>query len=108
MLKLVSLYRKPREPQEWMGHFMNVHRPLLESLPSVERIELSSPLDGMSMPGAQPDRRGAPFLMVELYFTDRGAFDAAMVSDQGRAMIEDVQAWAGGEVTTFLAEVQSR
>lgn len=107
MLKLVSLYRKPRDPQSWMSHFMNVHRPLLEALPSVERVELSSPFDAMSPPGSQPDRRGAPFLMVELYFLDRDRFEHAMTSDEGRRMIADMQEWGAGGITTFFAEVEA-
>ncbi len=105
MVKLVATIRHPPDPRAWMNHFLTVHEPLWQQAPGLRRIELASPFDTLALPGQTPDRRGAPFLIAEVYFDDRSAFDHAMTSDVGRAILEDLQGFAGGLVTLYLAEV---
>lgn len=89
-----------------MGRYLTVHEPLCHRLPGLRRLELSSPFDTMVLPGREADRRGAPFLIAELYFDDRAAFERAMTSPAGRAVLEDLEAFAAQEATLYLADVE--
>jgi uncharacterized protein (TIGR02118 family) len=106
ILKLVATFRRPVDPQPWMARFLGGHAPLYQELPGLRRIELSSPFDTISVARGQPDRRGAPFLVSELYFDDRDAFNHAMGSAAGRAMLADLDEFATDHVSMYLADVQ--
>ncbi|MCW2968317.1 MAG: EthD family reductase [Solirubrobacteraceae bacterium] len=106
IVKLVASFRRPADAQSWMGHFLTQHEPLMHAVPGLQRLELASPFDTMALPGRDVDRRGAPFLVAELYFADRTGFEQAMGSAPGRAMLEDLQVFAGDEVSLYLADVE--
>jgi len=108
MVKLVATFRRPPDPDAWMTRFFTEQLPMLRELPRIERIELSSPFDSLgALPGGRQDRRGPPLLMAELYFPDRSAFDEAMVSEEGRRRMEALSAFAGEDLSLFLADVST-
>jgi uncharacterized protein (TIGR02118 family) len=106
MVKLVATFRRPPDPQTWMARYLSGHEPLCHALPGLVRVELSSPFDTLAVAGRRGDRRGAPFLVSELYFPDRGTFDGAMASEPGQAMIADLEAFAAQQVSLYLADVE--
>lgn len=89
-----------------MNRYLTLHEPLCHQLPELQRLELSSPFDTIPLPGRSGDRRGAPFLISELYFEDRASFDKAMTSEAGRAMLADLEEFAADEATLYLADVE--
>lgn len=102
MVKLVALYRRPRDPQAWMQRFLTEHEQAFRSLPGLERLELSQPEEALG----GGDRRGPPFLMLELYFATRAALDQAMLSEQGRPITELLTNDPDRGVTLFVAHVR--
>jgi uncharacterized protein (TIGR02118 family) len=102
VVKLVALYRRPRDPQAWMQEFFSVFEPQLQDLPGLDRLELSQPQDVFS----GGDRRGAPFLMVELYFADRATLDRAILAPEGEAIRERLIDSPGRDVSLFVADVR--
>lgn len=106
MVKLIAIFRRPADPQEWMGRYLNEHEPLCRALPGLVRLELSSPFESMPLAGAGGDRRGPPFLICELYFADRASFDAAMTSPEGRTLVVDLERVGQVGLTMYLADVE--
>lgn len=106
MVKLVAMFRRTSDPDGWMTRFFNEQLPMLRELPELERIELSSPFDGLAgIPGDARDRRGPPLLMAELYFADRAAFERSMISEEGRRRMDALTAFGADELSIFLADV---
>ncbi|MDX6666545.1 MAG: hypothetical protein QOG68_2751 [Solirubrobacteraceae bacterium] len=89
-----------------MARYLSGHEPLCRELPGLRRIELSSPFDTLSVADRRGDRRGPPFLVSELYFDDRAAFDRAMTSPAGRAVMADLEVFAKDEVSMYIADVE--
>jgi uncharacterized protein (TIGR02118 family) len=78
-VKLVVLYAQPEDRAEFEVAYQDVHVPLVEKIPGLQRFEagrISAALDG----GEQ-----TYFWLAELYFADQGAMQAAFGSPEGGA-----------------------
>src|SRR5580700_10871070 len=78
-VKLVVLYTQPEDPAAFEAAYGDVHVPLVEKIPGVQRFEagrISGALDG----GEQ-----TYFWLAELYFADAAALQAALGSSEGGA-----------------------
>ena len=98
MTKLLALYKTPPDAEAFMHHYETVHMPLVRKIPGLQAVNLSrvesSPTDGV-----------APyFLIAEMVFPDRAAFDAAMKSEENRLAGKDLMSFARGLVTLLVAE----
>jgi uncharacterized protein (TIGR02118 family) len=98
MVKLVALYSKPRDTEEFDRHFFTNHTPLIRDYPGLRRLEItrvsSAPLGDAHY-----------YLMTELYFDSAEAVDHAMASPQGKAVAKDLMSFAAPYVSVFLGEV---
>jgi len=99
MVKLIALYKRPSEPEDFDGHFDAVHLPLLRAYPGLRRLELTR-VEGAPLGEARYR------VMVELYFDDRMAMDAALASPEGKAVTRDLMAFAAPLVTVFHGAVE--
>jgi uncharacterized protein (TIGR02118 family) len=87
MVKLIALYKKPSDPEEFDKHFYAIHVPIVRAVPGLERLEITR-------------ITGAPFgearfhLMEELIFDSQRSMDAAMSSAQGKNVARDVMGFA--------------
>jgi len=84
-IKLVVLYTRPDDPDAFDRLYFGTHLPLVKSIPGLQRAETSRFVaagDG----GEQTYHR-----VVELYFADQAALDAAYASDQGKATAASYQ-----------------
>jgi hypothetical protein len=105
MTKLVVLFRRPRQrPEQLVADVLGKLVPRCQSMPGLSRLEVASTHGGLDV--GKGDRRGPPFLMVELYFPDQATLDAAMVSAEGRGVIDDLIRISEHEVNAFVAEVR--
>ncbi|HEV8353367.1 MAG TPA: EthD family reductase [bacterium] len=93
MVKLVALYKKPEDPAAFDAHYGEVHMPLIQKWPGLQRVDVGR-VTGMPG-GAEPPY----YLIAEMYFEDQDALRAAMRSPEGRAAGEDLQSFAPGLVT---------
>lgn len=89
-----------------MSTWLNVHERRWRALPGLDRLELSVAADSLSLGGSAGDRRGPPFLTAEAYFADRGALDAAMVSQEGRDLLAALDDLAGEGFSLYVADVE--
>lgn len=99
MIKLVALFKRPEDVEEFDKHYTEVHAPLMGRVPSLERMEVTRNLRAF---------RGEPeyYLIAEMYFRDKESFDAAMASDENRAAGKDLMSFAREYVTMFYGETE--
>src|SRR4051794_7285391 len=99
MIKLVALFRRPDDVQEFDRHYGEVHAPLMALVPGLERMEVTRDLKAF---------RGEPeyYLIAEMYFRDQTTFDAAMSSEENRAAGKDLMSFAREVVTMVYGEVE--
>jgi uncharacterized protein (TIGR02118 family) len=98
MVKLVALFTKPPDPDDFDRHYRDVHLPLIERWPGLRRLEAGKVTGAVGGP--------APYYaMAEMYFDDPDALRAAMRSPEGRAAGDDLQGFANGLVTMLYVQV---
>jgi uncharacterized protein (TIGR02118 family) len=96
-VKVVVLYAKPDDPDEFDRYYFGTHMPLVHAMPGLERTEtakLVAAIDG----GEKTFYR-----LTELYFADRAALDASFGSAEGAANSADYQKIAPPGSRLFLA-----
>jgi uncharacterized protein (TIGR02118 family) len=99
MTKLVALFKKPEEVEEFDKYFAAEIVPVLKRLPGLQKLETTW-------------IQGAPFgesrfhLMAELYFSDRRTMDAAMASSEGKAIAKNLLRFASDVASLFHGEVR--
>jgi len=97
MLKfMVVVYRRPDlSPREFRRHFEEVHGPLAKKLPGLKKYV-------QNYVAADPERESPGWdAIVELYFEDLAAMEAAWDSPQGAASDADLPAFADMTRTTW-------
>jgi uncharacterized protein (TIGR02118 family) len=98
-VKLVVLYTQPDDPAAFDQHYFDVHMPLVQAIPGLDRAETAKftvALDG----GDQTYYRSA-----ELYFADDAAMSAGFGSPEGGATAKDYGAIAPPGSRMFIAAV---
>jgi uncharacterized protein (TIGR02118 family) len=100
MVKLVALYKTPAEVEDFDKHYDEVHLPLIRKYPGLRKLEVTR------ITGA-PIGEAKFHVMAEMYFDTRQAMDAALVSQEGKAVARDLLAFAAPLVTVFIGEVDA-
>ncbi len=100
LVKLIALYRQPGDRDAFDRHYREVHTPLAEKMPGLQKLEVTR-IVGDPMGGSSEW-----YLMAEMYFADRQTLDAAMTSPEGKAAAKDLMGFAGKIVTMVVGEVK--
>jgi uncharacterized protein (TIGR02118 family) len=87
-VKMTVVYGKPEDPEAWDKHYREVHIPIVERYPGVDRIEVAK-VSGGPMGSPSPYH-----LITEVYFADEQALNAALASEAGRESGKDFMAIA--------------
>jgi uncharacterized protein (TIGR02118 family) len=100
MYKLIVLYRQPADPAAFDKHYAEVHRPLVERIPGLQKLVINR---GMAAPWG-----GAPpyYMIAELHFPDEATFQRAMASPENVAAGKDVRKFASDIVTLMAARAE--
>lgn len=98
MVKLIAIYRKPDNVQEFDRHYNEVHAPLAEKMPELIKLEVNR-IYGTPM--GESDLH----LIAEMYFESKEALANALSSPEGRAAGKDLMGFAGKLVSMHFAEV---
>jgi uncharacterized protein (TIGR02118 family) len=96
MVKLIALYKKPANPQEFDRHYFEVHLPLANKIPGLKKTDVSKIVGA---PGGEPEY----YMMAEMYFEDMEALKAGMSSPEGKAAAKDVMSFAKDVITMMFA-----
>ncbi|WP_018131972.1 EthD family reductase [Effusibacillus pohliae] len=98
MVKLVAIYRKPENMEEFDRHYNEVHAPLAAKMPGLLKLEVSKVY---GTPMGESDLH----LIAEMYFETKEALANALSSPEGRAAGKDLMGFAGKLVSMHFAEV---
>jgi uncharacterized protein (TIGR02118 family) len=98
MTKLVALYRRPDDPEEFDRHFYSVHALLAQRYPGLRRFEVTR------ITGA-PIGDTKFYLMTEMLFDSKDAMETALASKEGKAVARDLMGFAANLVTIFYGVV---
>jgi uncharacterized protein (TIGR02118 family) len=98
MIKLIALYRKPADSDDFDRHYFGVHLPLVQKYPGVRKVEVTR------VTGA-PIGETKFHLMAEMYFDNKDAMDSALASAEGKAVTRDIMSFAADVITVFHGEV---
>lgn len=101
MVKLIALYKVPTNIAEFDDQYFNTHIPLAMKMPGLRKAEVSH-VTGSPMGQAQYH------LMAELYFDNKEALDAAMVSPEGKAAAKNIMSFAKDVVYMMFADVEEK
>ena len=101
MVKLVALYKKPANPQEFDDHYFNTHMPLASKMPGLRKSEVAKVT-------GSPAGEAEWYLIAELYFDSMDDLKAAMSSPEGKAAAKDVMSFAKDIVYMMFAEVDNK
>ena len=100
MYKLIAVYSKPESVEAFEKHYREVHLPLASKMPGLKKCELS-------WVKGSPGGEARYHLLAEMYFEDKAALKAAMMSPEGAAAAKDLMGFAGKIVHMMTAEVQT-
>jgi uncharacterized protein (TIGR02118 family) len=97
MIKLTVLYGPPVDPAAFEDYYTNTHLALAARIPNARRIEVSKVV-------ATPADGEAPYHRIaELWFDSADQLQAALGSEEGRAVVEDLGAFATGGATVVVS-----
>jgi uncharacterized protein (TIGR02118 family) len=99
MVKLIALFKKPENSEEFDTLFSGTVIPLLRQIPGLLRLEITT-VTGAAFGDSKFH------LMAELYFSDRLALDSAMASKQGKAVARGLLQFATDVSSLFHGEVK--
>jgi uncharacterized protein (TIGR02118 family) len=98
-VKLVVLYTQPDDADAFERHYLEVHAPLVEQVPHLERWESARLV-------AAPDQGELSYHRIaQLYFPDEETLLAGLGSDEGKATARDYQRLAPSGSRMFVAAV---
>jgi uncharacterized protein (TIGR02118 family) len=99
MVKAVVLYGLPDDPDAFERYYAETHTPLAKAVPGLQRFEAARGF-------ATPDGSAVPYQRIaELTFEDMDALQAGLGSAEGQEAVDDLQNFATGGVTIFIAEL---
>lgn len=82
-VKLTVVYGTPEDADTFDKHYNEVHMPIVERWPGIERAEVAKVTGG-------PLGSASPYhVITEIYFADEDALNAALGSDAGREAGKD-------------------
>lgn len=97
MIKLVALFKRPDNVEEFDRHYSETHAPLMRAVPGL--ISMNT-IHNLKSFGGEPEY----YLIAEMTFASKETFDAAMASPENRAAGKDLMSFARGLVTLVYGE----
>ncbi len=98
MVKLVALYKKPPDPENFDRHYDSTHVPLVKKWPGLRRVEVGKVTGAI---GGEPPY----YLITEMYFDSMDAMKSALRSPEAKVAGENLQSFAAGLVTMLYVQV---
>ncbi|HEY9679436.1 MAG TPA: EthD family reductase [Drouetiella sp.] len=99
MVKLVALYKKPADTQDFDNQYFNTHLPLANKMPGLKKVEVARVT---GTPGGESEY----YLMTELYFDSKEDLQTAMSSAEGRAAAKNLMSFAKDVTYMMFADVE--
>ncbi|RST75103.1 EthD family reductase [Siminovitchia acidinfaciens] len=97
MFKMIALFKKPENTEEFDKYYFETHIPLTEKIPGLRKVEITK-FTGSPM-GESPY-----YLMCEMYYDSFEAFKDSSKTEESKASGKDVMKFAGDIVTFMFGE----
>lgn len=97
MVKLIALYRQPKDPQKFDDHYYRVHAKKVARIPGLRKMKVTKITGSLS--GASKY-----YLLCEMVYDDHDSMKAAMKTDEGKAVEKDLMTFASDLVTMMVGE----
>lgn len=101
MVKVLALYKKPKDAAEFDRKYNEEHLPLALKMPGLRKLEINKVTES---PMGEPD----VFMVAELSFDTMEAAKTAMSSPEGKAAGKNIMSFAGDIVHLVYAEVSDK
>lgn len=98
MAKLTVLYGRPDDPEAFDDYYFNQHLPFAQKMPDVRQVELSKVVDPPY--GTEPPY----YRMAEMWYENMEQLRAALGSDDGRSVLDDLTNFAPPGTTLIVSE----
>jgi uncharacterized protein (TIGR02118 family) len=99
MAKLIALYKKPANTQEFDERYFNGHIPLANKIPGLKKCEVAK-ITG------SPAGESEYYMITELYFDSMEALKEGMSSPEGKAAAKDIMSFAKDILYMMFADEQ--
>jgi len=99
MVKLVALYKKPANVEEFDDKYFNTHLPLAAKMPGVKKVEVAR-ITG------SPAGESEYYLMAEVYYDSMEDLQASMASPEGRASTKNLMSFAKDVAYFMFADIE--
>lgn len=101
MIILNALYKKPEDPDKFKAHYNNVHMPLVNKIPGLEKVMVSHVSKVFA--GAEDDY----YMLAQMFYANDDTFNAAMMSPENKATGVDLANFAQAGVSLFVSRDES-
>jgi len=98
MIKLIALYKQPKDKEAFDEHYFNVHGPITEKIPGLQRMEVTK------IVGTPMGKESEFYILCEMYYENHEALQNGMRSAEGKASGKDLMGFAGDLVTLMIGE----
>ncbi|WP_455662453.1 EthD family reductase [Pradoshia sp.] len=98
MIKLIALYKQPKDKEAFDEHYFNVHGPITEKIPGLQRMEVTK------IVGTPMGKESDYYILCEMYYENHEALQNGMRSAEGKASGKDLMGFAGDLVTLMIGE----
>ena len=98
MIKLIALYKQPKDKVAFDEHYFNVHGPITEKIPGLQRMEVTK------IVGTPMGKESEFYILCEMYYENHEALQNGMRSAEGKASGKDLMGFAGDLVTLMIGE----
>jgi uncharacterized protein (TIGR02118 family) len=98
-VKLVVLYTRPENPEEFERHYTETHVPLVHKVPGLQQF------DAGRFVAAADNGELSYYRFAELTFADQESLQSALGSDEGKATAADFAEIAAPGSRLFVAAV---
>lgn len=98
MVKLIALYKQPKDKEAFDEHYFNVHGTITEKIPGLQRMEVTK------IVGTPMGKESDYYILCEMYYENHEALQNGMRSAEGKASGKDLMGFAGDLVTLMIGE----
>jgi len=96
MYKLIVMYPRPSDPDDFIDYYLTQHIPLIEKLPGLKSASY----------GRVVSVKSPNFLIFEALFENRVMLDEAMNSEVGKALAADIPNYSPLGATVLITSVE--
>ncbi|WP_070119403.1 EthD family reductase [Bacillus marinisedimentorum] len=97
MVKVIALYKQPKDKEKFEEYYYNHHVPLTEKIPGLRKMEMTKIV-------GSPMGESEFYLLCEMYYDDHESMKKALRTDEAKASGKDAMSFAGDIVTLMIGE----